>query len=561
MAGALAFECNEKQKRILFAVHAGLEQAKAVPRRIALDPEFVSRCGPERHIARFQSCLKRRGIDVAEHEHVSARFFLHNSGQDVRDGGRSVSKFAEIKRQFCSFFQVHASSCRGPSLTHRKTPKILAAKNATGECHLVQITLPKTGQFQGTVNLPGSKSLANRLLLLAALAEGRTLLHGIPDGEDVQVLLHLLPALGITSDVSGTDVRIQGAAGPFPIREAVLNVENAGTAMRPLAAVLCAGQGSYTVDGNEQMRRRPIGDLIRGLRTLGLAVQAQENQTGKGVDLCPPVHIEASGIPGGTARLSGSISSQFISALLLAAPLAKGPVRIEVDGDPVSKPYIDMTIQVMSRFGVSVERQGYTAFQVDPGVYRSPGELTVEGDATAATYFLSLGALSGPVTVKTLYPDSLQGDIRYAALLEQMGAVVERGADGITVRRGALRGLDVDMNDMPDAAMTLAVLALFADGPVRIRNIANLRVKESERIAGLASELRKLGAGVTDTEESITVVPPAKLKPAEIETYRDHRMAMAFSLASFGTEVTILDPACVNKTYPQYFKDFASVAR
>lgn len=425
----------------------------------------------------------------------------------------------------------------------------------------MQITLPRCRSFQGTVQLPGSKSLANRLLLLSALAKGRTVLHSLPDAEDVQVLLHLLPSLGIRCEISGDSAAIEGAGGPLPVSDAVLQVENAGTAMRPLVAVLCAGKGRFVVDGNEQMRRRPIGDLIRGLADLGLNVSGTENRTGSGVDLCPPVTIVASGIPGGTARLSGNVSSQFISALLLAAPLASSSVTIEVEGNPVSKPYIDMTLQVMKQFGVQVDRRAYSSFFVPAAAYQSPGEITVEGDATAATYFLSLGALSGPVTVRSLYPDSLQGDVRYAAILEKMGASVERTDDSITVSRGELHGIDIDMNDMPDAAMTLAVLALFAKGPTHIRNIANLRVKESERIRGLARELQKLGAEVQESQDSLAVTPPSLLRPAVIETYRDHRMAMAFSLASFGTEVTILDPACVNKTYPGYFRDFASVSR
>lgn len=425
----------------------------------------------------------------------------------------------------------------------------------------MQITLQRCQAFQGAVQLPGSKSLANRLLLLSALAKGRTVLQSLPDADDVQVLLRLLPSLGIHVEVSGTSAVIEGAGGPFPVSQAILQVENAGTAMRPLVAVLCAGKGRFVIDGNEQMRRRPIGDLIRGLSELGLDVKGTENRTGSGVDLCPPVTITASGIPGGTARLSGNISSQFISALLLASPLAASPVTIQIEGDPVSKPYIDMTLQVMQQFGVSVGRSGYSSFVVPASVYQSPGTLTIEGDATAATYFMSLGALSGPVTVRSLYPDSLQGDVRYAAILERMGAHVEKSGDSITVSRGALRGIDIDMNDMPDAAMTLAVLALFASGETRIRNIANLRVKESERIRGLATELRKLGADVEETEDSLTVRPPRALMPAVIETYRDHRMAMAFSLASYGTDLTILDPSCVNKTYPGYFHDFTSVCR
>ncbi|MBL8020609.1 MAG: 3-phosphoshikimate 1-carboxyvinyltransferase [Leptospirales bacterium] len=424
----------------------------------------------------------------------------------------------------------------------------------------MELTLKQTNRFEGSVVLPGSKSIANRALLLSAVSSGKTEIQGLPDAEDVEVMLRNLPALGIRTDNEDERVTIAGCGGPFPVEFASLRLENAGTALRPLVAMLCAGRGSFTIDGNDQMRNRPIGDLVRGLARLGITIRAEEKVQGGKTDLYPPVRIETAGFPGGETVLSGSVSSQFISAFLLAAPLAARSVRLLIAEEPVSKPYIDLTIHMMQEFGVKVERKGYAEFVIDPQKYKTPGKYRVEADATAATYFMALGALAGPVTVSSLSKASAQGDIHFAELLQKMGARVDHVDDRITVRRGDLNGIDVDMNDMPDAAMTLAVLALFARGTTRIRNIANLRVKESERIKGLATELTRLGAMVEEGEDSLTVHPPETLRPARIETYKDHRMAMAFSLASFGTEVTILDPDCVRKTYTHYFRDFFAVA-
>ncbi|HMZ38261.1 MAG: 3-phosphoshikimate 1-carboxyvinyltransferase [Leptospirales bacterium] len=422
-----------------------------------------------------------------------------------------------------------------------------------------ELLLKRHSVFRGDVTLPGSKSIANRALLLSSLAQGKTILRGLPDADDVTVFRRNLPNLGIQATEMGDSLEIVGAGGSFPVQKADIFVENAGTAMRPLAAALCAGKGDFVIDGNEQMRRRPIGDLVRGLAELGVDITAAQATVQGKLEMVPPVTIHAKGIAGGRTRLSGNVSSQFISAVLLAAPLASKPLTLEVPGDPVSKPYIDMTISMMKQFGAGVRRERYSLFEIAPQRYISPGEFTIEGDASAATYFLSLGALSGPVTVRTIYSDSVQGDVRFADVLSRMGAVVTRLDDSITVKRGNLRGIDIDMNDMPDAAMTLAVLALFAEGPTHIRNIANLRVKESERIAGLASELRKLGAIVEEGHDNLKIVPPARIQSAVIETFQDHRMAMAFSLASFGADVTILDPMCVRKTYPAYFEDFKRV--
>ncbi|MCE9600161.1 MAG: 3-phosphoshikimate 1-carboxyvinyltransferase [Spirochaetia bacterium] len=424
----------------------------------------------------------------------------------------------------------------------------------------VELTLKRTEKFQGSVALPGSKSIANRALLLAAVCGGKTEITGLPDAEDVEVLLRNLPTLGIRTEISENLVLVHGCNGPFPVEFASLRLENAGTALRPLVALLCAGHGNFTIDGNDQMRNRPIGDLVRGLARLGINITAIEKTVLNKTDLYPPVKIQSTGFPGGETVLSGAVSSQFISAFLLAAPFARKPVRLVIAEEPVSKPYIDLTIHMMQEFSVRISRRGYAEFEIEPQQYKTPGVYRVEADATAATYFMSLGALAGPVTISSLGRDSAQGDVKYANLLRQMGANVEHSGDRITVRRGTLNGIDIDMNDMPDAAMTLAVLALFAKGTTTIRNIANLRVKESERIRGLATELTKLGAEVEEGEDSLTVHPPAQLKPARIETYKDHRMAMAFSLASFGTDVTILDPDCVRKTYTHYFRDYFAVA-
>ena len=428
-----------------------------------------------------------------------------------------------------------------------------------------ELKLPRTALFRGEVHLPGSKSIANRALLLAALAEGKTELRNLPASDDVRVLMNTLPRLGVAVEKSsasgqgeGTTLLISGAGGPFPVKNIELNLENAGTAFRPLTAVLSAGSGEYTLDGDAQMRKRPIADLVRALASLGVSIECSSEGT-------PPVRIRADGLPGGVVSVSGKVSSQFVSALLLAAPLVrKGELIIELPEDPVSKPYIDLTLGMMEDFGVSVSRDSYTRFVISGSAYRSPGVYTVEGDASAATYFLSAGAISGcgPVTVHGLSQDSRQGDIRYAEVLQKMGAHIEYGPDWIrsSGAPNGLNGITVDMNDMPDAAMTLAVLALFARGETHILNIANLRVKESERIRGVRTELEKLGAEVTEEPDALHIRPPESLKPASIATYRDHRMAMAFSLASFGTDIVIENPACVSKTYPDYFQDFVSVA-
>ncbi|MCB1317695.1 MAG: 3-phosphoshikimate 1-carboxyvinyltransferase, partial [Leptospiraceae bacterium] len=327
--------------------------------------------------------------------------------------------------------------------------------------------------------------------------------------------------------------------------------------LRPLCAVLAAGHGTYTIDGNEQMRKRPIGDLVRALRQLGVQIECRNSNY-------PPVTIHADGVAGGNATISGSVSSQFVSALLMMAPLIEPGNRltIELKNDPVSKPYIDLTLFLMKDFGVDVERDGFIRFIIDSGQYDNPGSYYIEGDATAATYFLAAGALPGcgPVRVEGLGADSIQGDVEFTELLMDMGAVITLGPDWIESRGPAagekLKALNVDMNAMPDAAMTLAVMALFCDGKTSIRNIANLRVKESERIRGLKTELEKFGARVKEEKDALHITPPAKLKSAAVDTYQDHRMAMAFALAAYGADIQIKNPSCISKTYPQFFRDF-----
>jgi 3-phosphoshikimate 1-carboxyvinyltransferase len=301
------------------------------------------------------------------------------------------------------------------------------------------------------------------------------------------------------------------------------------------------------------MRERPIGDLVDGLRPI-LAGGASIEYLGKAG--FPPLAIQARGFRGGRTRIKGTTSSQFLTSLLLAAPLSTKPLEIEVEGELTSKPYVDITVLLMERFGVPIRRDGYRLFSVEPSTYHSPGAIAVEGDASSGSYFLAFGALGGPVRVEACGADSVQGDAAFAGVLEKMGARVERGPDWISCRAapdGRLRGLDINMVDMPDAAMTLATLALFADGPTRIAGIGSWRVKETERVVAVRDQLRKVGATVEEGRDWIRVIPPAKIQSATIETYDDHRMAMAFSLVAAATETVILDPDCTSKTFPVYF--------
>ena len=426
------------------------------------------------------------------------------------------------------------------------------------------IDLPEVLSAKGAVRMPGSKSISNRMLLLAALAEGATEVCDLLESDDTARMLDALRALGVGVEAVGASVyRVQGCGGRFPVRQADLFLGNAGTAFRSLTAALGVAGGDYRLSGVARMHERPIGDLVDALRQLGADISFLDN------DGYPPLQIRPAAIrPGGVVKIRGDVSSQFLTGLLMALPLAGVETTVEVVGELISKPYIGITLACMARFGVRVERDGWRRFTVPAGaVYRSPGVVHVEGDASSASYFLALGALGGgPLRVEGVGRDSVQGDVCFAEALEAMGASIEYGANWIEAKSspdGCLRGIDLDCNHIPDAAMTLATVALFARGETVLRNIASWRVKETDRIAAMATELRKLGAEVDEGVDFIRIVPPAVLRsPGQgVDTYDDHRMAMSFSLATFGTPLRINDPACVAKTFPDYFDRFSAVTR
>jgi len=426
------------------------------------------------------------------------------------------------------------------------------------------LDLPPMLGAAGSVRLPGSKSISNRVLLLAALAEGKTEIRDLLASDDVERMLEALQALGVQWVRKGDslDYVVDGVGGPFPVKNAALFLGNAGTAFRPLTAALALSGGEYRLAGVPRMHERPIGDLVEALRDLGADITCTANEG------FPPLHLKSATIrPGGLVKVRGDVSSQFLTALLMALPLTGVQTTVEVVGELISKPYIAITLELMARFGVQVEQQGWARFVVPGGArYRSPGTVFVEGDASSASYFLAAGAIGGgPVRVEGVGRSSIQGDVRFAEALEQLGARITMGDNWIEAAApagGVLKAFDLDLNHIPDAAMTLAVAALFADGPCRLRNIASWRVKETDRIAAMATELRKLGAEVEEGADYLCVTAPARLQPAAIDTYDDHRMAMCFSLVTLGAcRVRINDPKCVNKTFPGYFDAFAQVAR
>jgi 3-phosphoshikimate 1-carboxyvinyltransferase len=414
----------------------------------------------------------------------------------------------------------------------------------------------------GTVRLPGSKSISNRTLLLAALSRGDTEVSNLLDADDVDHMLDALRALGIHIEQhgAGRNFTVRGAGGIIPVKQASLSLGNAGTAFRPLTAVLALSGGQYELSGVARMHERPIGDLVDALRALGADIRYL------GREGFPPLAIGKGVIPArDRVAISGEVSSQFLTALVMALPLIGGSVAVEVLGELISQPYVEMTLNLMARFGVAVQRQEWRRLAVPAGSkYASPGSITVEGDASSASYFLAAGAIGGgPVRVEGVGRDSIQGDVRFADTLSAMGATVDSGRDWIEVRgERPLRAIDADFNRMPDAAMTAAVAALFADGPSMLRNIGSWRVKETDRIAAMATELSKLGARVEAGSDWLSVMPPAKFVPATIDTYDDHRIAMCFSLATLaGISVRINDPRCVRKTFPEYFAEFRGLAR
>lgn len=459
-------------------------------------------------------------------------------------------------------------------------------------------------RLSGTVRLPGSKSISNRILLLAALARGTTRIRDLLDSDDTRYMLDALRKLGVPLQISSdkTTVEVQGTDGSLPVKSAELFLGNAGTAFRPLTAVLAFSGGEYQLSGLPRMHERPIGDLVDALRALGANIEYL------GQEGYPPLRIRpASGTPAPSTAISttagassavgtaaaakaaspiaaratsevavrGDVSSQFLSALMMAAPLLGRPITIRVVGELISRPYVNITLNMMKRFGVTLVEQGDAAFSVPAGAkYSSPGEIHVEGDASSASYFLAAGAISGltgggPVRVEGAGRSSIQGDVALTRVLEAMGAQVQLGDTWISatagaevVRTGKLRAIDVDVNHIPDAAMVLAVAALFAEGPSTLRNIGSWRVKETDRIAAMATELRKLGAVATEGPDWLRIEPPAQLRDATIDTYEDHRIAMSFSLAALGDiTVRINDPGCVAKTFPEYFRVLESLRR
>lgn len=418
------------------------------------------------------------------------------------------------------------------------------------------LDLAPIAQVGGTVKLPGSKSISNRTLLLAALAEGNSEVRGLLDSDDTQRMLEALAQLGIQLDGSAEtgNFRVQGCDGKFPQKQADLFLGNAGTAFRPLTAALALSSGHYKLSGVPRMHERPIGDLVDALRQIGADISYL------GQEGYPPLQISPAAIrAGGEISIRGNVSSQFLTALLMAVPLTQADTRINVVGELISKPYIEITLNLMRQFGVEVSRDGWQSFQIAGGQhYRSPGVVHVEGDASSASYFLAAGAIGkGPVRVEGVGKNSIQGDVRFVETLQQMGAHITMGDSWIEVSgTGKLNALDVDLNHIPDAAMTIAVAALFADGTTTIRNVASWRVKETDRLSAMATELRKVGATVEEGADYLRITPPQQLlADAVIDTYDDHRIAMCFSLVALGgVAIRINDPKCVGKTFPDYFQ-------
>jgi len=414
----------------------------------------------------------------------------------------------------------------------------------------MQIT-PITHSLDTSVRVPGSKSLTNRALLISALASGRTRLTNALFSDDSCYFAKALQSLGfdVQLDEAKNEMTVTGLGGTIPSRKADLFIGNAGTAARFLTAFLALGNGEYILDGDSRMRERPIGDLVDALNQLGVELETTNN--------CPPVEIFAKGLPGGKTRIAGNISSQFLSALLMVAPYAKFPVEIELITELNSKPYVDMTIAIMKDFGVEIERRGYVGFKVQPSFFSPRSSYSIESDASAASYFFAAPAIrGGKVRVENISRTSRQGDIAFLDILQQMGCTILEGDNFIEVSgTHTLKGLDADLRDIPDTAQTLAVIAPFASSPTRIRGIASARLKETDRIHATCAELRRLGIPVEEHEDGMTIYPCNEIQPGTVQTYNDHRMAMAFALIGLQVEgITIENPSCVSKTFPNYFQ-------
>ncbi len=422
-----------------------------------------------------------------------------------------------------------------------------------------QLHLPAASKAEGIIKLPGSKSISNRTLLLAALADGETIVRDLLASDDTARMLEALTTLGVQiKNIEGNDWQISGCHGQFPNKKADLFLGNAGTAFRPLTAALAFSGGNYHLHGVPRMHERPIGDLVSALRQAGANIDYPNS------DGYPPLDIHPARLDvSKPIQIRGDVSSQFLTALLMALPLTGQSATIEVVGELISKPYIEITLNLMKRFGITINRDGWQYFHVPAkAAYKSPQSIAVEGDASSASYFIAAGSIAGDVTVQGVDAASIQGDIAFTAAAEAMGAQVQFDEHQVTTKKADMvKAIDLDCNHIPDAAMTLAIIALFADGTTILRNIASWRVKETDRISAMATELRKVGAIVEEGQDYIKITPPEKLIPnAAIDTYDDHRMAMCFSLVSLGgIPITINDPKCVNKTFPDYFKEFTSI--
>jgi 3-phosphoshikimate 1-carboxyvinyltransferase len=436
--------------------------------------------------------------------------------------------------------------------------------------------------LNATVRVPGSKSLTNRALLIAALADGTTHLTNALFSDDSRYFANALKTLGfdIQLDEVNHEMTVTGLGGNIPAKRAELFIGNAGTAARFLSAFLTLGNGEYILDGEPRMRERPIGDLVEALEQLGCDIhsmddgrQTTDHRPSSIVyrQICPPIKIIANGLAGGKTKIAGDISSQFLSALLMVAPYAKTPIEIELTTELNSKPYVDMTLSIMNDFGVKVQRNGYQSFIIPITNYQLPisnpstslrASYLIESDASAASYFFAAPAIcGGTVRVENISRKSVQGDVNFLDVLAQMGCVVTESDNSITVHRpSSIVGIDVDMRDIPDTAQTLAAIAPFADSPTRIRGIASARVKETDRVHATCTELARLGVRVEEHEDGMTIYPVEKMRPAVIQTYNDHRMAMAFSLIGLRFDgVTIENPACVSKTFPNFFEVFETL--
>jgi len=423
--------------------------------------------------------------------------------------------------------------------------------------HLVQTKQINTitHPLNASIRVPGSKSLTNRALLIAALANGTTKLTNALFSDDTCFFVKALQTLGfnVILDQRSISMTVTGLGGSIPVQQADLYIGNAGTAARFLSAFLTLGNGTFTLDGNSRMKERPIGDLVNALRQLGAKVDVINSQKSS---VCPPIKITASGLSGGKTTITGNISSQFLSAILMIAPYANTPVEIEITTELNSKPYVDMTLSVMSEFGIEIEHDGYDSFLIHPSRFSSRSIYSIESDASAASYFFAAPAIcGGTLRVEKISRKSKQGDIKFLDILSAMGCVVAEHKNYIEVTGSSeLIGLDVNMQDYPDTAQTLAVVAPFASSPTRIRGIFSARFKETDRISATCSELRKIGVHVDEHDDGMTIYPSSELHDTLVQTYNDHRMAMAFSLIGLRIPGIIIDnPGCVSKTFPNYF--------